>query len=106
MEITKTTKGDNWELMVPGRIDGAGAHQLEVEVLAAMKAGAKEIFINLSQAEWICSAGIRVVLQYYRQMKNSGKVLLVTRPSPAINEILDMTGFKDVIVEGSQPGVR
>ena len=104
MQITKLVKGDNWELMVPGRIDGTAANQLEVEVLAAIKAGAKEIFINLSQAEWICSAGIRVLLQYYRQMKNNGKVLLVTRPSPGINEILEMTGFKDVIVEGRQPG--
>ena len=104
MQITKITKGDNWELMVPGRIDGAVANQMEVEVLAAIKGGAKEIFINLSQAEWMCSAAIRVILQYYRQMKNSGKVLLVTRPSAAILEILEMTGFKDVVVEGSHSG--
>src|SRR5271165_6024845 len=104
MEITKTIDRDNWELMVPGRIDGAAANQLELEVLAAIKAGAREIFINLSQAEWICSAGIRVLLQYYRQMKNNGKTMVVTRPSPGINEILEMTGFKDVIVEGRQPG--
>jgi anti-sigma B factor antagonist len=102
MEISKTTKGDNWELMVPGRIDGTAANQLELEVLAAMKAGANEIFINLSQAEWICSAGIRVLLQYYRQMKGQGKVLLVTRPSDAVSEILEMTGFRDVIVEGGR----
>ena len=102
MEITKNIHGDNWELMVPGRIDGAAANQLEVEVLAASKAGAKEIFINLSQSEWICSAGIRVLLQYHRQMKNNGKVLLVIRPSPGIGEILEMTGFKDVIVEGGK----
>ncbi|HZR18254.1 MAG TPA: STAS domain-containing protein [Verrucomicrobiae bacterium] len=102
MPITKITKGDNWELMVPGRIDGAMANQLEVEVLAAIKAGAKEIFLNLSQAEWMCSAAIRVMLQYYRQMKSQGKVLLVTRPSAAILEILEMTGFKDLIVESSQ----
>lgn len=104
MEITRITKGDNWELMVPGRIDGAMANQLEVEVLSAIKAGAQEIFINLSQAEWMCSAAIRVILQYYRQMKNNGKTLLVTRPSTPILDILEMTGFKNVIVEGSQPG--
>jgi anti-anti-sigma factor len=102
MQITKITNGDNWELMVPGRIDGTMANQMEVEVLAAIKAGAKEIFINLSQAEWMCSAAIRVILQYYRQMKNAGKVLIVTRPSAAILEILEMTGFKDVIVEGGR----
>ncbi len=104
MQITKITNGDKWELMVPGRIDGTMANQLEVEVLAAIKAGAKEIFLNLSQAEWMCSAGIRVILQYYRQMKNNGKVLLVTRPSAAVTEILEMTGFKDVVVEGGQSG--
>ncbi len=104
MGITKITKGDNWEMMVSGRIDGAMANQLEVEILASIKAGAKEIFINLSQAEWMCSAAIRVILQYYRQMKNNGKVLVVTRPSGAILEILEMTGFKDVIVERSQSG--
>jgi hypothetical protein len=43
------------------------ANQLEIEILVAIKAGAKEIFVNLSQAERICSAGLRVVLQYYRQ---------------------------------------
>jgi anti-sigma B factor antagonist len=104
MEIAKITKGDNWELMVPGRIDGAMANQLEVQVLAAIKGGAKEIFINLSQAEWMCSAAIRVILQYYRQMKNNGKTLLVTRPSAPVSEILEMTGFKDVIVEDSRSG--
>jgi|SRR5579862_8852074 len=102
MQITKITKGDTWELMVPGRIDGAVANQLEIDILAAIKAGAREIFINLSQAEWMCSAGIRVLLQYYRQMKNNRKVLLVTRPSAAISEILEMTGFKDII-EGAGP---
>jgi anti-anti-sigma factor len=104
MEVTKTTAGDQCELMVPGRIDGPMANQLEIEILAAIKAGAREILINLSQAEWMCSAAIRVILQYYRQMKSSGKKLLVTRPSAAILEILEMTGFKDVIVEGTRSG--
>jgi anti-anti-sigma factor len=104
MPITKITNGDNWELLVPGRIDGATANQLELEVLAAIKGGAKELFINLSQAEWMCAAAIRVIRQYYRQMKNSGKTLLVTRPSAPILEILEMTGFKDVIVEGNTSG--
>ncbi len=104
MNITKNTIGDSLELLVSGRIDGAGANELEIAVLAAIKAGAKEIFINLSQAEWICSAGIRVILQYFRQMKHNGKRLLVTRPSPGISEILEATGFKDVVVEASRPG--
>ena len=105
MNITKDKNGESWEILVPGRLDGAVANQLEIEVLAAIRAGAKEIFINLSQSEWLCSAGIRVILQYHRQLKNNGKKLLVTRPSPAVIEILEMTGFRSAIVEGGQPGV-
>ena len=104
MNITKNSTGDRWELTLAGRIDGAAANQLEVEVLAVIKTGAKEVYVNLSQAEWICSAGIRVLLQYYRQMKAAGKTLLVTRPSPGVTEILEMTGFMDVIVEGGRSG--
>jgi anti-sigma B factor antagonist len=103
MAITKINSGENWEFSVTGRIDGAVANELEVEILAASRSGAREIFINLSQAEWICSAGIRVLLQYYRQMKAGGKKLLVTRPSAEVASILDMTGFKELIVEGAQP---
>jgi anti-anti-sigma factor len=105
MAITKLTSGDSWEVSVSGRIDGAVANELEVEILAASRAGAREIFVKLSQAEWIGSAGIRVLLQYFRQMKGNGKKLLVTRPSPEISSILEMTGFKSLIVEGDQaPG--
>ena len=64
MEIRKTTTNQTHELMVSGRIDGAGANQLEVEILAAIRAGATTIYVNLSQATFLCSAGLRVLLQY------------------------------------------
>ena len=82
-----------------GRIDGTAANEMELEIIRVMKTGAQEIFINLAEAEFICSAGIRVIMQYWRSMKGAGKTLLVTRPSPAIDQILELTGFKDSIVE-------
>lgn len=99
MEIRKNITGDEQEFLVSGRIDGDGANKLELEILAAVKAGAKAIYVNLSEATFLCSAGIRVLLQYWRQLKNSGKTLLVTRPSPEVDAALDMTGFKQSILE-------
>lgn len=97
MDIEKKTSGDSLEVMLSGRIDGAAANQLEVEVLAAIKHGAKAIFINLAQATFLCSAGIRVLLQYHRQMKNKGQKLLVTRPSAEVASALEMTGFPELV---------
>jgi anti-sigma B factor antagonist len=101
MPIRKNISGNSHELMVSGKIDGAAANEMELAVLNAIKAGAHEVFVNLSEAEFICSAGIRVIMQYFRQMRTSGKKLLVTRPSPPVDAILEMTGFKQMIVEGA-----
>jgi anti-anti-sigma factor len=97
MEIEKKISGDSVELMLPGRIDGAAANQLEVEVLAAIKQGAKSIFVNLAASTFLCSAGIRVLLQYHRQMKSKGLILLVTRPSAEVASTLEMTGFPELV---------
>jgi anti-anti-sigma factor len=99
MEIRKNITGDEQEFLVSGRIDGDGANKLELEILAAVKSGAKAIYVNLSEATFLCSAGIRVLLQYWRQLKNNGKTLLVTRPSPEVDAALEMTGFKQSILE-------
>jgi anti-sigma B factor antagonist len=97
MQIEKKISGDDCELTVPGRIDGLAANQLEVEVLAAMRQGAKAIYVNLAQATFLCSAGIRVLLQYHRQMKGKGLKFLVTRPSPEVASALEMTGFPELV---------
>jgi anti-anti-sigma factor len=101
MPIRKNISGSSHELIVSGKIDGAAANEMELAVLTAIKAGAQEVFLNLS--DFICSAGIRVIMQYFRQMRTAGKKLLVTRPSPPVDAILDMTGFKGMVVEGAGP---
>ena len=90
-------------MVVPGRIDGALANELEVEILAQVRAGAKNIYINLGEANFLCSAGLRVLLQYWRQLKKDHKGFWVTKPAPEVDVVLRMTGFRDQMVEGAQP---
>jgi anti-anti-sigma factor len=99
MEIRKNVTGDTHELSVAGRVDGEGANQLELEILNSIRAKAQAIYVNLSQATFLCSAGLRALLQYWRQMKNNKRVLLVTRPSPEVEAVLAATGFKEQMVE-------
>ena len=99
MDIQNYFTGETCEMRLKGRIDGAGANQLEEEILNVIRSGAKSIYINLSEATFLCSAGLRVLLQYWRQMKNSQKVLLATRPSPEVDAVLGTCGFRDTLVE-------
>jgi len=97
MEIEKKINGDTWEFLVKGRVDGMVANQLEVEIIAAIRQEAKAIYVNLAEATFLCSAGLRVLLQYHRQMKNKGLTLLATRPSAEVEAALAMTGFPELV---------
>jgi len=99
MDIQTTITGDTHEMLISGRIDGAGANLLEEAVLQAMRSGAKTIYINLAGTTFICSAGLRVLLQYWRQMKNTQRTLLATRPSPEVDAVLATSGFREMLVE-------
>ncbi|MEY2429394.1 MAG: hypothetical protein QOJ40_2279 [Verrucomicrobiota bacterium] len=98
MDIQNTRNGDDVELLIVGRIDGDGADKLEVAILATMKSGAKAIYVNLSQATFLCSSGLRVLLQYWRQMKNKQLLLQATRPSPEVGAVIRTSGF-DTLIE-------
>ena len=98
MEIIKRKSEKVLELLVRGRIDAALANQLELELLGAIRDGAETIWVDLSEAQSLGSAGIRVLAQYYRQMKNNQKTLRIVRPSPQAESVLSLTGFQDLIL--------
>jgi anti-anti-sigma factor len=99
MEIRKNVSGTECELLLDGRIDGPAAHELEVEVLAMAKTELTAVYVNLATANFLCSAAIRVLLQHHRQWKARGKCFVVSRTSPEVDEILNLTGMRDLIVE-------
>ena len=102
MPITKKTTGDSLELFVSGRVDGAAANELEIAILEGVRSGARTLYVNLAEATFLCSAGLRVLLQYWRQMKNAGKAFWVANPSLEADSVLTMTGFREQMVEGAQ----
>ena len=104
MPIKKQLLGESVELLVSERIDGALANELEITLLETIGSGTKTIYVNLAEATFLCSAGLRVLLQHWRQMKNAGKALWVANPSPEVDSVLTMTGFRAQMVEGAQPG--
>ena len=99
MPISKHVHGDTTELILKGRVDGSQAHDLEIGVLNAMRAGAKSIFVNLAESDFLCSAAIRILLQYHRQMKAQERTLLISRASAEVDSILEITGFRDLLIE-------
>ena len=106
MEIQRNIAGDSHELLVSGRVDGEGANQLDEEILAILfnkhkdqPQEVKRIYVNLTSATFLCSAGVRALMQHSRTMKSRQGQLLVTRPSPEAAEVLKMAGLYEPLVE-------
>ena len=106
MEIQKNIASDSYELFVSGRIDGEGANRLDEEILGMLfnknkddNKAPKTLYINLSAATFLCSAGVRALMQHWRTMRGRQAQLLVSRPSPETSEVLKMAGVYDQLVE-------
>jgi anti-anti-sigma factor len=105
MDIQKNLARDSCELMISGRIDGEGANRLETELLAILfekkpdQPPPKTLYVNLANATFLCSAGLRALMQHARTMKSRQGQLLVSRPSPEAAEVLKMAGVYDQLVE-------
>jgi len=91
MEIKKNLADARLTLAPIGRIDTITSPELEAAVLLE---GVEELVFDLSQVDYISSAGLRVLLA--SQKKMAGKKMTITGARPAVKEVFDITGFSDI----------
>ncbi len=75
-----------------GHINSTNAPDLDKAIAAAAPLD-KQIVVDAEQLEYISSAGLRVLLKLRKQCPT----LRIVNVSPAVYEILDMTGFTEMI---------
>ena len=77
-----------------GRIDSSNAPAVEKDILAQLEGrDASPVVIDASALEYISSAGLRVLLR----VKKTHPDLAITGVSSEVYEILDMTGFTEMM---------
>ena len=88
-------KGDRLEVIeLKGRFDSTNAKQLEEEILDRLsKAGANQVKLDAAELEYISSAGLRAILQIRKEYLD----VSIINVSPEIYEILDTTGFTEMM---------
>ena len=94
MEITKTIEENICKLALSGRLDTTTAPELEAELKSCLE-GIEGLEFDLSDLEYISSAGLRVLL--FAQKSMAGKTMVVRNVKPEIMEVFDITGFSDIL---------
>lgn len=95
MKITKVEEGSKLTVALEGRLDTTTAPDLETELTGSMK-DCKELVLDFKDLEYISSAGLRVLLGAQKVMNKQG-TMVVKNVNEVIMEILDVTGFVDIL---------
>ena len=95
MTIEKKMNQDEVTLIVSGRLETQTAPELENE-LDAVLPGLKELTFDMTNLEYVSSAGLRVILKAQKAMNTQGSMKL-TGVNDSIMEVFDITGFLDIL---------
>jgi anti-sigma B factor antagonist len=96
MDIDFKKDGTTLTVTPEGRLDTATSPELEKRMTPEME-GMTEIIIDLANVEYVSSGGLRVLLSVEQEMEECGGKLTVIHVNSHIMEILDITGFLDII---------
>ena len=95
MTFNKTRNGDQLIYTLSGRLDTAAAPQLEEDIRSSVES-ANDLVLDITDIEYISSAGLRVLLSAQKTMNQKGG-MVVKGANSSIKEIFDITGFSNLL---------
>ena len=90
-----TTNAEQTVIEVAGRLDTTTAPLLD-NTINEDAANAINLILDLKELEYISSAGLRVLLSAQKKLQKTG-YMKVRNVGEAVMEVLEMTGFADIL---------
>ena len=96
MKIVNEKDGDKLILNISGRLDTTTAPQLENE-LNLLIDDISDLTMDLTELEYISSAGLRILLQSQQAMNKKKGKMTIKGARETILDIFNVTGFSDIL---------
>ena len=97
MELTVETRGNVTHAALAGRLDAPGAEAVEQEFLDKVVEPGLPAVLDLSELEFLSSMGIALLLRSARALSRKGVVLVLSRPTDMVREVLTIAGMDRVV---------
>ena len=78
------------------RFDTSIAKDVDDRITALIDDGAAQIVCNLSDTDYISSAGLRVLLSAAKRLKKAGGEIALCSLKTYVDEVLETAGFKTI----------
>jgi len=96
MEVSSRNEKGAILISIQGRVDAVTAPTLEEKLTEFAEGESNNLIVNLSELEYISSAGLRVILVTAKKMKaRQGDILLVGLTG-SVKEVFEISGFGSI----------
>jgi len=104
MELKVINTDDTYtHLALAGKLDIAGVGAIENKFIGYTAARKKNALIDMSGVSFLGSMGLRLLLSAAKSLSWEKKSLILLQPQPLVNEVLEASGFNEVVVIEQDP---
>ena len=97
MELTEQGANNVTIVAVAGRLDAAGARQLDERLTTLIRSGQSHLLIDASRLDYIGSVGFRALLIASRLAAESRGRLVLCGLTPPVRRVIDLGGFGEIL---------
>lgn len=96
MELTTSVDGNLAKIAVAGKLTVATSPTLE-ENVRQLAETVTSFDIDLSELEYISSAGLRVLVTTQKLATQAGGTMRLLHPTESVQEVFEMTGLSEIL---------
>lgn len=96
MEIVVREEGKPTIVALIGRLDTNTSPQLDEFATKLIDGGTTDITIDMSDCDFVSSAGLRVIVSMQKRLVNGGN-LVFSNVQPDVMDVFNMTGFSKIL---------
>jgi len=97
VKINLSKSADKAIVAVEGRLDTVSAPDFEHEVKHLISQGENRFVLDLSDLEYVSSAGLRCILVLAKEAKSQGGGISCCRLQGLVKQVFDVSGFSSMI---------
>lgn len=101
MQITSIERADGLELKLQGRMDAGWSDHVACSLEECLQAGQHSILLDMSEVDYISSAGIRILVLYAKKLKLIQGDFSVINASRPVRRVLELSGLESLFASAA-----
>jgi len=98
MEIVTQQLGDALEVKVKGRLDNYWGEHLQRNLEELIRGGAHHLRLDFSGVSYLSSAGVGLLVRFYRQLKAIGGSFVIITPSDHVKLVIELCRLSPLLL--------